>query len=411
MQNKKKIWETPWGSKESISIVLGIVIVGFLLQLTIGKFDFYLLSFPFNLYLGILSLAFIVLSVFFKRKAFFIWFTSLSFSVSLIGAITFLSIIMGLTNQVPIVDRSNIFTLLGFNQMTSSWAFVLIYFLILLSLGSTIAKRKPRLSKKYFVFIFNHLGLWMILFFAGLGYADLNRYVMYVETGETQWRVYDRNSKIVELPIAIQLNNFTIEEYIPKLAVIDKYSGQVLPKNKPVYFQIDTNSKEEFSFNDYKIKLREYIHNAVRSSDTSYKEVPMKASCPAALVEISNNNEVKSHWISAGNKMQSPMFMDIDSNLALVMTPSEVKSFISDIEVYTQEGGYYKDKNLKVNYPLRAGNWRIYQYGYDNNMGKMSSYSSFELVYDPWLNMVYVGIGLLATGSLLLIIFGKNYKK
>lgn len=97
MHNKKRIWQIPWGYKESIVIVLGIVLVGFMLQATIGKFDFYLLSFPFNLYFGILSLAFIVLSVFLKRKAFFIWFTSLSFSVSLIGAITFLSIIMGLT--------------------------------------------------------------------------------------------------------------------------------------------------------------------------------------------------------------------------------------------------------------------------------------------------------------------------
>jgi hypothetical protein len=411
MHNKKRIWQIPWGYRESIVIVLGIVLVGFMLQATIGKFDFYLLSFPFNLYFGILSLAFIVLSVFLKRKSFFIWFTSLSFSVSLIGAITFLSIIMGLTKQVPIVDRANIFTLLGFNQMTSSWAFVLIYFLLLLSLGSTIAKRKPRLTKQYLVFILNHIGLWLILFFAGLGYSDLNRYIMYVEIGETQWRVYDKDSKVVELPIAIQLNSFTIEQYIPKLAVIDKKTGEVLPKDKPIYFQIDTNSKEEFSFNGYKIRLKNYIHNAVRSSDSSYKEVPMKASCPAALVEIRNNNKVKSHWISAGNKMQSPMFMDIDSNLALVMTPSEPKSFISNIEVYTQEGGYYKEENLRVNHPLKAGSWRIYQYGYDNNMGKMSSYSSFELVYDPWLNMVYLGIGLLALGSLLLIIFGKNYKK
>ncbi len=156
MKNKKRIWEIPWGYKESIAIVLGIVLVGFLLQTTIGKFDFYLLSYPFNLYFGILSLAFIVLSIFLKRKAFFIWFTSLSFSVSLIGAITFLSIIMGLTKQVPIVDRSNIFTLLGFNQMTSSWEFVLIYFLLFLSLGCTIAKIKPRLTKQYFVFLLNH---------------------------------------------------------------------------------------------------------------------------------------------------------------------------------------------------------------------------------------------------------------
>lgn len=128
MKNKKRIWEIPWGYKESIAIVLGIVLVGFLLQATIGKFDFYLLSYPFNLYFEILSFAFIVLSVYLKRKAFFIWFTSLSFSVSIIGAITFLSIIMGLTKQVPIVDRSNIFTLLGFNQPPLGNLFLFIFF-------------------------------------------------------------------------------------------------------------------------------------------------------------------------------------------------------------------------------------------------------------------------------------------
>jgi hypothetical protein len=411
MEKRKVIWQLPWGYRESIIIVLGIILVGFLLQISLGRFDFYLLSFPLNLYFGILSLGFIVLSVFLKKKPFFVWFTSLSFSVSLLGAITLLSIIMGLTKQVPMNDNTNIFTLLGFNQMTSSWAFVLVYLLILLSLGSIIAKRKPCLNKRYFVFILNHIGLWLILFFAGLGYADLNRYIMYVEIGETQWRVYDKDSKVVELPIAIELNDFNIEEYVPKLAIINQKTGEVLPKDKPQYHQIDTSFKDEIVFNGYKFRIKDYIHNAVRSSDSSYREVPMKASCPAALVELETKNGLKSHWISAGNKMQSPMFLDIDSNLALVMTPSETKSFISDIEVYTQDGGYYKEERLMVNYPLRAGNWRIYQYGYDNDMGKMSSYSSFELVYDPWLIMVYIGIGLLALGSFLLIIFGKNYRK
>lgn len=409
---QKKIWQFPWGYKESLIIVFGIIIVGFSLQTIIGGFNFYLLSYPFNIYLGIIILIFILISLIFKKKEFFKWFTSLYFSVSLLTAITLLSLILGITKQDKIINTEaiNVFSLLGFKKMTSSWAFVFIYFLILLSLGAILVKRKPSFTKKYTVFFLNHLGLWIILFFAGLGYADINRYIMYVNVGETEWRVFDKENRVQELPIAIQLNKFTIEEYIPKLAIVNKKTSEILLKDKQKYFQIDTNNKEEISFSGYKIKLIEYIHNAVRGSDTTYKEIPMKSSSPAALIQVKNQNIEKVKWVSSGNLFQFPMILDIDSSLAIVMTPPEPKSFISNIEVYTKEGANLKAE-LRVNHPLRVGKWEIYQYGYDNKMGKMSSYSSFELVYDPWLNMVYIGIVLLGLGSLLLIIFGINYKK
>ena len=44
----RKIWQQPWGYPESIVTTCGILLVGFLLQLTIGNFNFYLLAFPSN---------------------------------------------------------------------------------------------------------------------------------------------------------------------------------------------------------------------------------------------------------------------------------------------------------------------------------------------------------------------------
>ncbi|HHT03672.1 MAG TPA: cytochrome c biogenesis protein ResB [Bacteroidales bacterium] len=410
-KDKRKIWQQPWSYKESLVIVLGIIIVGFSLQTTIGSFNFYLLSFPFNIYIGIGIIIFSVLSSIFKRKAFFKWLTSVHLSVSLLIAITLLALIMGLTRQetIPINETTNIFHLLGFNQMTSSWAFVLIYFLILISLLSIISKRKPTLSKKYLVFILNHLGLWLFLFSSGLGYADMNRYIMYVEVGETQWRVFDKEQKVEELPIAIQLNEFTIEEYIPKLAVINKKTGEVQPSPKPQYYQIDTNTKRETNLFGYKITRVEYIHNAVRNSDRTFKEVPMKASTPAALVTVKGKTQ-KTEWVSSGSSVQFPQSIDLDSSFALVMTPPETKSYISNVDVYTKDEEHVQG-DIRVNHPMTIGSWKIYQYGYDNNMGKLSTYSSFELVYDPWLKLVYIGIGMIFLGSIFLIIFGINYKK
>jgi cytochrome c biogenesis protein ResB len=70
--------------------------------------------------------------------------------------------------------------------------------------------------------------------------------------------------------------------------------------------------------------------------------------------------------------------------------------------VYTQDEKSYRAQ-LEVNNPLRVGHWRIYQYSYDADAGKASAYSSFELVYDPWMTWVYVGIFMFLAGSIFLL--------
>jgi hypothetical protein len=44
----------------------------------------------------------------------------------------------------------------------------------------------------------------------------------------------------------------------------------------------------------------------------------------------------------------------------------------------------------------------IYQFGYEKTLGKMSSWSEMELVFDPWLLPAQIGMGLMAIGALLL---------
>jgi hypothetical protein len=56
-----------------------------------------------------------------------------------------------------------------------------------------------------------------------------------------------------------------------------------------------------------------------------------------------------------------------------------------------------------VNHPLTAGSWKIYQHSYDNNMGKDSEWSVFELVYDPWYLPALAGIIIMMAGAVLLI--------
>ncbi len=234
----------------------------------------------------------------------------------------------------------------------------------------------------------------------------MERYIMYVEEGETQWRVYDTDGEVKELPIAIKLNDFDMEHYPPRLAIIDKASGAVQPEGKPEYFQIDPDV-DRGEIAGVSIGVKEYIHKAVRSADSTYRHVPMPGATPAVKISAINSGERFEGWICGGNQLQNRMTMSLDERYSIVMTPAEPRKFVSDVEVYSKKYEAVAAE-IEVNHPLQVGSWMIYQYGYDNAAGALSSYSSFELVYDPWLSTVYVGILFMMLGSLWMAIKGRN---
>jgi len=412
-KDKRKMWLFPWRYKESIAFVLGFVIIGLVLQLTVGSFDFFLLQYPANIILGSIIILFLIFFSFARESQFYKWFSGVPFSVTLIAAFLLLSLIMGLTPQVLKLNPHDhdIFTRLGFRQMTTSWPFVIIYFLMLLSLGALIVRRLINFRIQDYAFYFNHIGLWVLLFVAGLGAADIKRYVMHVREGEVEWRVYSENEDVLELPIAIQLNDFDMEEYPPKLTVIDRESGIPQPENKPDYYQID-EKRREGSIYKWDITLDDYIHHAVRNSDSTYHEIHMPGASPAAKITAVNreNGNVSKGWVSGGNMSQLYMLLPLDSQYCVVMTKPEPKRFLSDINVFLEDGTQAHTV-LEVNKPLKLGHWVIYQYGYDNEAGKLSTYSSMELVYDPWIYPAYAGIILLSIGSVCLLWSGNKKRK
>ena len=421
------MWQFPWRYKESITIVIGILIVGFLLQFTIGSFDFFLLHSPINIIVGAVLILLITLLSFIKKSPWLKWLSSVPLSVTLIGGMLIMALIMGLTPQYIKVNpdihfhweydwaqMSNyFFTKLGFHQVTTSWPFVLIYSFTLLSLGLVTAKRLHRFKWRDTPFFLNHLGLWIFLFSAGFGSADMLRYVMYVEEGEVEWRVFDSHDNMLELDIAIELHEFVMEEYPPKLAIVDKFTGDVQPTGKPAYYQIDQN-RPTSKLAKWDLELEEYIHEAVRKSNNSFQAIPMAGSMPAAKINVSNREtgEQTSGWLTCGSIDQFVVPLELDSTYSVVMTKPEAKRFASDITVIV------KDENkepiratIEVNSPLKVGNWIIYQYDYDHALGKASRTSGFELVYDPWLYLTYFGILLLALGSIAMLWLGNRKDK
>ena len=79
------------------------------------------------------------------------------------------------------------------------------------------------------------------------------------------------------------------------------------------------------------------------------------------------------------------------------------RRFASDIQILTKTGKNIQT-TVEVNKPVEVDGWKIYQYGYDTQMGAMSQTSILELVSDPWLPLVYTGIYMMLAGAVCFIL-------
>ena len=383
----------------SLVFVAILMAVGLFLQLTIGNLNFGLLRNPVNISLGTIIVLLIILLSFFRDKAFFGWLSGVPFSITIIGTTLILSLIMGLIPQTSESPHANndIYTILGLRTVTSSWTFVLAYLALLLTLGLVISRRLSHFKIRDFAFYLNHFGLWLLLFSTGFGAADLQRGTMTIYEGEKA-SVNDENTMM--LPFQIYLNDFIIETYPPTLQLIDVRTGNALPEDKPAFFQVDEKNTVG-ELDNITIRLLEYIPQAIITSDNNFKSANMPGASEAVHIHITNKLTGKENegWIYRGNSMQPFRALSVDSLKWIMLTQPEPSKFISEIRIENKTGESV-DYRLMVNKPLKIEGWKIYQYGYDIKAGKNSKYSILGIIYDPWINMVYIGIILLIVGSI-----------
>ena len=371
--------ESESGQKAFINeliIIIASVIAGFALQIAAGPFDYSIISFPVN----VILLAGILLLLLVKPSGVAGRFGSAKVSLFLLAIITLMCLYMGIVAN---------------NGVKTSWPFVLTYLLILINIILVIGKRIRQFKWKDYGFYLNHIGLFIFLFSAGLGSADMQRYFMRVYEGKVEWRGENtKTGELTDLPVAISLEDFSMDMYPPKIAIIDKRNGETFPAGKPSL--IESFEGSSGNIGEWGVKV------------DSIKDRPRLA--PAAYIIAKNKNDgsTLAGWISCGNYFQPFKTLDISDIYCFAMTYPEPKRFSSKVEVFTKRG-LKKSGIIEVNDPLTAGNWKVYQYSYDTNKGRDSEYSVFELVRDPWLIPVYIGIFMVMAGAVTL--FWKGGRK
>ena len=110
-----------------------------------------------------------------------------------------------------------------------------------------------------------------------------------------------------------------------------------------------------------------------------------------------------------GAVKEMPLAIELKQFIMETYDDGSPKRFASDIQILTKSG-----KNIQttvdVNKPAEVEGWKIYQYGYDTQMGAKSRISILELVSDPWLPLVYTGIYMMLGGALCMFVFGGRRK-
>lgn len=392
--NNKAIWQYPWGYAESFLIATGLMILGFIMNYFL-KLSVVTISWPINLYTGIGFTVFIIsLHVFLKNKPFIKWLSSAPAAISSICVFAFLVLLMGFIPQNTNVDNGFIYNI-GLTNLTSSFAFVLVQFFFLTTLGMITLRRSFPFRGKNIAFFINHFGLWLTLFAASLGTGDIQRVKITANKIKPVYSGINQNEKIIhDLGIAIQLKEFFIEEYPPKAFIIDAESGEILNQN---VFTLEKGNKDLLS--DWSIEVIDYYEYAA-NNDSVYYPIYDTGAVPAALVNANHTstNKVKKGWISCGSFKFAGSYLNLSDDKILVMAEPEPKKYSSEIKIYTKSGDILNE-SVEVNKPVSIDGWKIYQLDYDHKMGKWSTISILELVKDPWLPVVYVGIFLIIIGA------------
>ncbi|HAQ20619.1 MAG TPA: hypothetical protein DCR40_15525 [Prolixibacteraceae bacterium] len=404
-ENRRKIWSHPWSYRGGTIAAVAILLLGFALQLSSGGMILRMAGFPWNLLSGLVFLVILISAYYLlKHTPVIKGLGSVKAALPAILVFTFLILLMGFVKQ-DVPPKNMLSKLFGLTHLVKTWPFILINLYLMILLGIITMKRLTPFNLKNAGFFLNHFGLFLVLFSTALGSSDMQRLTMNCYENQTEWRAVDTSGKTIELPIAIELLNFNIAEFRPKVTIINNQTGQVvLNKGKNQFEMLDRNSLDLY---EYHIEVEQFLETSGKVGE-AYFQVNEPGSAPSAKVKVTNSEDRSeiSGWICSGSFAHQPEALKLNETHSLVMLPAEPRKFSSGLNIQTKSGKNVTT-TIEVNRPYKIDGWTIYQLSYNTEMGRWSNLSVLELVRDPWLPVVYFGIFLMMAGAGFLFITGK----
>lgn len=392
-----------WGYKRAFLRCALLFVVGTTLQLAVGDIDSLLLHYPWGLILAVNYLYLLVVAYAMRNR--WRWLRQLGddkaclSSLAAFGAIV---IVFGLTRQDP--AREGLVGALGFSRMTSSWPFNLLLFYFMTTLGIRTVSDIHHLRDRRMAAVLTHLGVFVLLVAGTFGSGDTVRCMVTTRVGTPVSIGRDDAGHEVRLPFALTLDDFSIEEYPPKLYLLDTRRES----SSREFLSVEADGAEAV-IGDWRIRAEHSLDMAGRLPEESdWRAMKHVGAAPAVYASAENTvtGERFSGWVSCGSHIFEPSYLMLDDGMAVAMPRREAKRYLSRVNIM-EEGGIRRDVEIEVNHPARVGSWRVYQVGYDTSKGRWSDTSVLECIRDPWYGAAHLALWmLLAAGVVMFVTAG-----
>lgn len=417
-KSSKKMFGKAWKYKESFFISAVLLVLGFVIEYLNGASAIQVPSFPTNLSISLAFVGFLIMLYVLDRDTILVqWMSSVPAAIASIVHVTILGIMLGLIPQVEKApENPDFWYIIGLTDQTSSWHYALGYLFFLSTLGMATVKMffSGRILQRLGT-ILSHIGLFITVLAATAGSGDLKRYYFILEDGKAPVnKVIDQKDSIRTMPFALQLDEFDIKEYHPKIVLADRSADgktQTYRQNNNRFYVCKEGASG--TFKDYTLRTDTFLQYSLPHDSTmqSYGEYKKNPALPSAYVSVfKDDKNITSGWISSGNYRLPRKNLWLNDSLFFAMYPPEAKEYSSDITAYGPEG-QEASFTLRVNETKKFMGWKLYQTGYNEELGKWSNYSIIEAGHDPWLPAVYTGIFIMIAGAIYIFWKGQTFRK
>lgn len=401
-----------WGFKKAFVDCALLISVGAVFQLISGGMDRSFLKQPWGAIIAINYLYLLILA--YAKSDKWNWVKKLYDKYSMTASLAFMTlscIILGLFN---------------FRHATSSWPFSLIYLHFTTVLGLRTIDDIHHFKNRRLVPLLSHTAVFLILSAGMFSSGDKIKVRITAPVGYPVHMGQTADGKEVQLPFSIVLKDFTMEEYAPKLHLIDYRQGS----SSAEYISVEDKGVTG-SLEDWEISVLDILENAGRMRDSlDYKamdhvgattavyvraiKTPAKAESEQAAQENAeitkgSSESVREGWVSCGSHIFQPAMLELDDKHAIAMPTREPSKYLSEIIIIDNDGE--KLRNIEVNKPAKIGAWRIYQQGYDRERGRWSTISIFECVKDGWYPFIQTALWMILASGLIMALTAGNKRK
>lgn len=377
-----------------------LFVVGVVLQCVVGDLDNGFLRYPWGLILAVNYLYLLILLH--SQRSKWRWVNHLSdhyASVSALGSMVLMTIIFGLTRQDA--STEGLVGLLGFSRMTSSWPFNLLLLYFTTTVGLAVVDDLHHWRQRGLAAMMSHVAVFVVLTCGMFGSADKMRVTVNAHLERPTVEGVDATGVSQTLPFAITLKEFAMEEYPPKLYLLDTRQ-----ESSSEDFLLVEEATSEGEIDGWKLRVERVVDMAGRMPDSDeWREMIHTGAAPAVYLSATHLTTGASYsgWVSCGSHIFEPSYLRLGERYAVAMPRRDAKRYLSRVDV-EQMSGERKRFDVEVNHPARVGAWRIYQVGYDTARGRWSSVSVLECVKDGWYSAIHIALWLMLSAGVVMFV-------